>query len=718
MPLSRLEKIASARVWQHPLVAFGLALCALSAFYFLVTVPLALTEQLVFAICCFASAMLLRRAAGRYVTLVLIMLSIIATARYIYWRFTTTMRWEYPLDAVWGLLLILAEIYAALVLLLGYLQTAWPVVRKPLPMPASRDDWPTVDVLIPTYNEPLSVVKPTIYAALSLDYPAEKLKIYVLDDGRRAEFKSFCQEVGVHWTTRAHNDHAKAGNINEALKIAHGEYFAVFDCDHIPTCSFLQICLGWFFHDPRLSMLQTPHHFFSADPFERNLGTFRKVPNEGELFYGLIQAGNDLWNATFFCGSCAVLRRSMVDEIGGIAVETVTEDAHTALKLHRLGYTTAYLAIPQAAGLATETLSRHIGQRVRWARGMAQIFRIDNPLLGKGLSFMQRICYLNAMLYFFHGVPRLVFLTAPLSYLLFGAHVIESTAGMIAIYALPHIVHASLTNSRMQGAFRYSFWAEAYESVLAPYIAIPTLLVLINPRLGKFNVTTKGGKTDESYFDWVISWPYLILLLANIAGFIAGLMRIGMHWNVPDEVQTALLNLAWTGFNILMLGVCVATANEHKQIRATHRVQIKMPVMVKFEAGRTLAAETLDYSEGGIGIVLPEHIDVPVNEHVIVSLFRGEDEYAFPATVRFSKAGHIGLHFDELTKEQELNFVKMTFSRADSWIDWREGRGMDRPLRGLSQVLLIGAGGIVSMFGHLYRALRHCVAPRPVTRKN
>jgi len=79
----------------------------------------------------------------------------------------------------------------------------------------------------------------------------------------------------------------------------------------------------------------------------------------------------------------------------------VTEDAHTALKMQRLGYNTAYLALPQAAGLATESLSAHVGQRIRWARGMAQIFRIDNPLFGRGLNFGQRLCYSNAMLHFF-----------------------------------------------------------------------------------------------------------------------------------------------------------------------------------------------------------------------------------------------------------------------------------------------------------------------------
>jgi hypothetical protein len=91
--------------------------------------------------------------------------------------------------------------------------------------------------------------------------------------------------------------------------------------------------MGWFLKDKRLAMVQTPHHFYSPDPFERNLKQFHHIPNEGELFYGLVQDGNDLWNATFFCGSCAVLRRSALEEIGGIAVETVTEDAHTSLRL-------------------------------------------------------------------------------------------------------------------------------------------------------------------------------------------------------------------------------------------------------------------------------------------------------------------------------------------------------------------------------------------------
>lgn len=167
---------------------------------------------------------------------------------------------------------------------------------------------------------------------------------------------------------RPDNKHAKAGNLNHALGVTDSELIAIFDCDHVPVRSFLQMTVGWFLKDPKLALVQTPHHFFSPDPFERNLGSFRRRPNEGELFYGLIQDGNDMWNAAFFCGSCAVLRRTALESIGGFAVETVTEDAHTALRMHRQGWSSAYLSIPQAAGLATESLSAHIGQRIRWAR--------------------------------------------------------------------------------------------------------------------------------------------------------------------------------------------------------------------------------------------------------------------------------------------------------------------------------------------------------------
>jgi hypothetical protein len=375
------------------------------------------------------------------------------------------------------------------------------------------------------------------------------------------------------------------------------------------------------------------------------------VPNEGELFYGLIQDGNDLWNATFFCGSCAVLRRTICEEVGGIAVETVTEDAHTALKMHRLGYNTAYLALPQAAGLATESLSGHVGQRIRWARGMAQIFRIDNPLFGRGLQWAQRLCYVNAMLHFLYGLPRLIYLTAPLAYLFFGASVIHASASMIFAYALPHIFHANLTNSRIQGRFRYLFWNEVYEAVLAWYIFRPTLVALINPKLGSFNVTAKGGLIEKEYFDTSIAKASLFLLALNFLGVAAGLWRL--TWVDSDNIATVWLNLAWTFYNLVILGACVAAANETRQLRNAHRIALQIPATLYFADGHSMRCETYDFSTGGLGPGPAHRPDGQCRtRRSTVALYRGDTEFRFPGHVRFSRGKRLGLQFAPLSFDE------------------------------------------------------------------
>lgn len=709
----RSPRLASLlqRVTPLRLLAWAVTLIVLPV---IIIAPMTLEQQLVLSVALFVTAFIVNRFKGHFASLVMMFLSVVVSARYIFWRLSETMNdFSNPLNFGLGVGLLLAELYAFLVLVLGYVQTAWPLERKPVPLPMDASTWPTVDVFIPTYNEPLSVVRSTVLAAQSIDWPRDKLRIYVLDDGRREEFRVFCEQAGVTHVTRGDNKHAKAGNINAALKNTHGEFVAIFDCDHIPTRSFLQIAMGWFGRDPKLSMVQLPHYFFSADPFERNLDTFGTVPNEGELFYGLIQDGNDLWNATFFCGSCAVLRRSALLEVGGVAVETVTEDAHTALKMHRKGYSTAYLALPQAAGLATESLSGHVGQRIRWARGMTQIFRVDNPLLGKGLSWPQRLCYINAMLHFLYGLPRLIYLTAPLAYLFFGASIIHASAAMIFAYALPHLLQANLTNSRIQGRFRYLLWNEIYEAVLAWYIFRPTLVALINPKLGSFNVTAKGGLIREEYFDAQIAKASVFLLALNFLGVLAGLWRL--TWVDPQNIATVWLNLAWTAYNLMMLGACVAAANESRQLRNAHRVTLNVPATLYRPGAPSVRCQTFDFSAGGLGIDLPASIEAQKDSPIEVALYRGETEYRFPARVRFNSGLRVGLAFEPLTLAQERALVQCTTARADLW-SMRWGNYPRVPIhRVLGRIMLISLTGFRDMFAHYTRAAASRL--RPVARK-
>lgn len=670
---------------------------------FFLTLPLTWRDQAILGCLFVGFAMFANRVlSGRLTTIFLSLTACFCTARYAYYRYSETA-WSFrtswsqidAIDAFFVLLLLLAETYSFLILFLGVFQTARPLKRRPVPLPEDVEQWPVVDVFIPSYNEPLEVVKPTVLAALTMDYPKDKFRVYVLDDGRRSDFQAFAEQCGATYVTRLDNAHAKAGNINAAMKDTTAEFIAIFDCDHIPTRSFLQVTLGALDADSRLAMIQTPHHFYSPDPFERNLGIFRKVPNESALFYGIIQDGNDLWDATFFCGSCAVIRRTALEEIGGIAVETVTEDAHTALRMQSLGWSTAYLNLPQAAGLATNRVADHVGQRIRWARGMVQILRIDNPLFKQGLKFPQRLCYLNSMLHYLFAGPRFIFLLSPLVYLILGrSNVFGYLPGILA-YGLPHIFLSTLMNSRIQGKYRHSFWNEVYEMVLAPYIFLPTALALINPKWGKFNVTAKDSVVEGTHFDWTIAKPFLILLLLNTIAMVMGGYRL---WTEGDPQGVLTVNLSWTFFNTLMIGGALAVANESKQVRTTSRIPLKLPVRMMLRDGQTVSGQTEDVSLGGMVVRLTRSDVVSRGESTNVVVLIGEEEYTLPVRVTSASGSLVRYRFDDLDLTQQAMLTRVVFGRADSWLKWRFSYEVDRPLVNLLTLSGIALRGIATAF--------------------
>lgn len=678
--------------WQYALYSV-IAIFAIFFILLSITQPFDLTFQFVFVIVLWLVALAIRDIPGRFASITMIMLALTIACRYIWWRYQSTLYWIDNFSLFCGLLLLLAETYAWCVLFLSFMQCIWPLHRKPVSMPEDITQWQSVDIFIPTYNEDLQVVKPTIYASLNLDWPKDKLTIYLLDDGARPEFKAFAQEVGIRYIAREKHDFAKAGNINHALTLASGEFVAIFDCDHIPTRSFLQFTMGWFLKDEKMALVQTPHHFFSPDPFERNLGNFRETPNEGTLFYGLVQDGNDTWNAAFFCGSCAVLRRTALDEIGGIAVETVTEDAHTSLRLHRHGWRSAYIRIPQAAGLATESLSAHIGQRIRWARGMVQIFRLDNPLFGKGLSVPQRLCYLNAMLHFFSGIPRMIFLLAPLTFLIFHAYIIYAPAIAIALYVVPYLIHISLASAKLQGAYRHSFWGEVYETILAWYTTRPVLSTLLSPHKGTFNVTGKGGVMEEGFVDWRINRPYLLFLNLNLLGILFAFWRIAT--GDPDEAWAVVMCLLWVCYNLILLGVAIAVSVETKQQRRFPRVRVKVPAMLLLNNGALYRCYLYDFSDNSCAILLPNNITLSLsqNENITLLLSQNQREHAFKANISRIDGQIIGLQLLEMTTQKSIEFTACTFERADTWADWQNELPTDRPLSSLKNIIFISMQG-------------------------
>ena len=684
--------------------------------------PMRWPQQTALAAATLAFALWVHRSSqARLATLVLMLLSVFSMARYAVWRVQSVAGFlrdpgthTAPVGIFLLFALLLAEVYAFAVLLLGYIQTAWPLDRAPAPLPDDPEEWPAVDVLLPTLNEPLELVRTTALAMMNMDWPGEKIRVWILDDGGREDFRAFAAEAGIEYLARGKNAGAKAGNINHALKHMTAPFVAIFDCDQVPTRSFLQVTMGCFLRDAKLAVVQTPHRFYSPDPFERNLRQFGVVPGEEQLFHGVIQNGNDLWNAAPFCGTCAVLRRAALDEVGGLATETVTEDVHTSLRLQKRGWNTAYINLPQSAGLATERLRSFVRQRARWARGMMQVLRLESPLFSSGLGWQQRLCYLNAAAYFLCALPRLVFLIAPAIYLIFGWTALPGLWTAIVAYALPHLLLASLTRARIYGRQRQVLWNEIYETVMAPYILLPTLATLLIPRRAQFHATEKGSVVERDFYDLRTATPYLMLLALNLAALLCAELRLtpihptdgGMHtismWAAGlrgvSNAGAVWINAAWAIFNVGVLSVAAGAARESAQRRRSVRVAVAVPADVILADGTMAQSVTCDLSRGGMRARTSGKMNAKPGDRVAFLLPLLDGALTLRATVVSNEDGELRAQFGQLGLREAEALTTLLYSRADAWLGWGEGEESGSAVQGAVRALKLALSGVRQIF--------------------
>lgn len=675
-----------------------LAFCIFVIFIIFILQPLQITGlfilDLVTIACVVCLGVFLKKKRARLAVMLALSISLIMTMRYMIWRTFYTLHFPDLSSAILGILLYVAEVYSWCVLFIAFFQSLSPLNRQVEPLPEDATTWPEVDIFIPTYNEDLDIVRVTLYGAMNLQWPKNKLNIYLLDDGNRPKFKEFAEEIGIYYIARTTHEHAKAGNLNHALKQTTGQYIAIFDCDHVVNKDFLLKTMGLFFKDKKLSLVQTPHYFFSPDPMERNLNVHKKIPSENNLFYGIIQDGNDTWNSTFFCGSCAVLQRQALEEIGGIATETVTEDAHTSLKMHRKGYNSAYLKLPLAAGLATETLSGHVGQRIRWARGMTQIFRLDNPAFGQGLSIPQRICYMGVMIHYLSCISRIIFLFSPLAFLIFHSYIISASAILIFLYVLPHLFLALYVNFLIQGKYRHSFFSEIYETILCFYIFIPVVVALIAPKKGTFNVTSKGGLIKEKYINLNLLVPILVSCLLLCIGVGFGIYRI--LYETKEELYTVIFSLLWCFYNLVVLGSCIYVSIESKQLRKSHRVDLEIALKLKTNQ-RVIDGCLSDFSSHGLGVTTCEILSADEKIEA-VSFIESEQEVCIAVSELYRKQEHIGLSILEMPHEKWTLYIANTFGRQGIWSNELNRIPHDRMYKSLARFFIYGILGYYRLY--------------------
>lgn len=422
------------------------------------------------------------------------LLALAVTIGYLAWRTVETVNWS-----VWWVAVPLLglELHAAVSLAL-FAFAAWDTTAVAPAPPVSAAPG-KVAVLVQTYNEPVEVLLPTVAAAVALR-PAHET--WVLDDGDRPEVAALARELGAHYLTRPTHEHAKAGNVNHALQVIDADFVAILDADHVAMPGLLVHTLGYF-ADPRMAVVQTPQDFYNTESFEheRRRTWFQRsqdhqVFNEQQLFYRVIQPGKNRCGGAFWCGTGAVVRVAALRDVGGVAVETVTEDIHTTIRLHRRGWHTVYHNEVLARGLAAADVDQYAAQRVRWGTGAMQVLRGENPIFVRGLTLGQRLSYAGTLLGWFDSWRSLGYLLIPPVVLVTGAVPIRahSTTFLLA-FGMTFLIQRFALQRLGQGR------APAVLSTVFEFVRMEAnllaTLTLITRRKATFRVTAKGRVGGE-----------------------------------------------------------------------------------------------------------------------------------------------------------------------------------------------------------------------------
>lgn len=496
---------------------------------------------------------------------------------YLTWR-ATTLSTTAPLFS-WAI--YLAEVYGFFSAALHIFMTCRLTERHSVPPPPGL----TVDVFIPTYNEPVDLVRKTILAAQHMDYSHQT---WLLDDGNRQEMAHLAKRLNVRYLARQENIHAKAGNLNNALRHATGDFIAIFDADHAPQKHFLTKTLG-FFRNPRVAFVQTPQDFFNLDSYQhRWQKKNKKVWTEQSLFFKIIQRGKDYWNASFFCGSCAVVRRSALETVGGFATDTITEDLHTSIKFHKAGFRSVYFAESLAYGIAPATVAPFLQQRIRWGQGAMQVLRRENIFFTRKLTIAQRLNYLASILTYFDGWQKGLFYIAPVIVLASGILPIEASWQTFLIHFLPYYLLSLWMFEEIGRGHGGILYIEQYN--FARFAAFAWATLGLFAATLHFKVTPKVRDNGSGFMR--LLWPQYAILILN-AGAIPLALLFSLLSSQYLPLPALLFNIFWATVNlILAIAMVLYTRKTNTFLRAEYRFPIPLPVQLR--KGNHSAMATID----------------------------------------------------------------------------------------------------------------------------
>jgi cellulose synthase (UDP-forming) len=538
------------------------------------------------------------------------------TIRYILWRSLSTLNVADPLNGFFSLGLFFLEMLllmnATLQLFLMLRVTNRQREADSLTLQVLDGSfYPSVDILIPTYDEPEFIVGRTIIGCQAINYTNKK--IYLLDDTRRSEMKQLALELGCQYLTRPDNLYAKAGNLNHALPQIAGKLIVVFDADFVPTKNFLIRTVG-FFQNEKIGLVQTPQSFYNIDPIARNLGLENVLAPEEEVFYRQIQPIRDAANSVVCSGTSFVVRRSALDAVGGFVTDSVSEDYFTGIRISALGYRLVYLDEKLSAGLAAENIAAHALQRLRWGRGTLQAFFIKaNPLTIPGLRPLQRLGHLEGLLHRFTSISRGGFLIIPLAYSFLGVVPLKAAPTELLYFFLPYYVVQLTVFFWFNQRSRSALLSDIYTLVLTLPLITTVIQVMLNPFSKGFNVTPKGTRNNYFYFNWRLAWPLVILFILTAVSLwwnlgrsvMRGAMMPAMAPEIAQQLRGINLGWIWSIYNLLLIGVSLLILLDAPKPDLHEWFDLRRSVRLEV-VGQTLWGATTKISEVGAEVALTQ----------------------------------------------------------------------------------------------------------------
>jgi cellulose synthase (UDP-forming) len=537
-------------------------------------------------------------------------ISIIYFIYYLWWRAAFTLNPDFPLFS-W--LLWLAEAFGVFsyFLFAYFSHNIAPCVTHTPPGKGLN-----VDIFVPTYNEDEEILEATLIGCNKISYPH---KTFVLDDGNRSFVKQLSDRMGCQYIARPSNEHAKAGNINYALNQTDGEFIVVLDADMVPQPEYLDRTLCYF-KDKDLALVQLPQEFYNWDSIQH---TSNKTPwHEQSLFFRVIQPGKNYTNSAFWCGSPSVIRRKALSDIGGVATETITEDIHTTVRLHALGWKTLFVNEPLAFGIAPQTITAFLIQRLRWAQGTMQLYRSkESPLWIPGLSFKQRLSYFSSFLAYLESFQKFIFISIPFLILGFDIFPMRISFDSFLLHWIPYfLLNIAANQLGGRGVFNY-FETEKF-NLLKTVIFIQSTITLFIKRPIKFLVTPKTVKPSVMREEMQSLRIYMIIFGTLLGSLIFGIYKLLGHFQDPISMEGFFVALFWSGYNSMVIFFALREIFRKKHHRKQYRFPVKTDgVIYSLESpGDHAKIKLIDLSTRGCGFLVDEKLPDNTN-NLTVKIF-------------------------------------------------------------------------------------------------